>query len=276
LLQDPLSQLILGLFLFAILIVVAIVQTAVVRSILHHGGKVSTIDFRFPDALVALVLATFFVAIGLKVILRRTTENPPVQIEQVLPSAVVFCILSLGVLAFLKYRQLQLRSLFGLVRLSLLQVIGWSFGLVIVAFILGALANTLSLFALQGKSQPQPLVELFRSLAINHDYPSLAKIFLAAVILAPISEEILFRGLFYGVGKRYLNPVLSALACSLLFAAFHLSLSAFAGLFILALCLTLAYERTGSLLVPIGMHSLFNFISLCIVYFQALHNLPSS
>ena len=184
--------------------------------------------------------------------------------------------IALGILAFFKYRQLQLRRLFGLFTLSPLQIIGWSFSLILVAFVLTALVNVLSNYALQDKSQPQPLIELFRSLAINRDYRSLAKIFIAAVIIAPISEEIIFRGLFYGVGKRYLHPVISALICSLLFAFFHLSLTAFAGLFVLALLLTLAYERTGSILVPIGMHSLFNFVSLCAVYFQALHNLPSS
>ena len=275
-LEDPLSQLLLGLFFLAVFIGAAIAQTAVLRSIIQHGGKVFTSDFRFPDALVALVLATFFLATGLKVILRRTNENPPVQIEQVLPSSFIFIIIALGILAFFKYRQLHLRRLFGLFTLSPLQIIGWSFSLILVAFVLTALVNVLSNYALQDKSQPQPLIELFRSLAINRDYRSLAKIFIAAVIIAPISEEIIFRGLFYGVGKRYLHPVISALICSLLFAFFHLSLTAFAGLFVLALLLTLAYERTGSILVPIGMHSLFNFVSLGVVYFQALHNLPSS
>jgi membrane protease YdiL (CAAX protease family) len=41
------------------------------------------------------------------------------------------------------------------------------------------------------------------------------------------------------------------------------------GLFVLALCLTLAYEASGSLLVPIGMHALFNLSQLVALYVQA-------
>ena len=36
-----------------------------------------------------------------------------------------------------------------------------------------------------------------------------------------------------------------------------------------------AYERTGSLLVPIGMHALYNFTSLCFIYLQGRGLLPS-
>ena len=58
------------------------------------------------------------------------------------------------------------------------------------------------------------------------------------------------------------------LAC-LLFAATHGSLSAFGGLFTLAVCLNIAYERTGSLLVPIVVHAMFNLTSLLVLYGQA-------
>ena len=40
-------------------------------------------------------------------------------------------------------------------------------------------------------------------------------------------------------------------------------------IFVFALCVTLAYERTGSILVPIGMHALFNFTSLLALYLNA-------
>ena len=103
----------------------------------------------------------------------------------------------------------------------------------------------------------------------------MTQILFAGVILAPVCEEFLFRGFFYAVGKRYLGPLASGFACALLFAVFHLSVTAFAGLFVLAVCLTLAYELTGSLLVPIGMHALFNFTCLCVVWLQARGFLPS-
>ncbi|MEI9893033.1 MAG: CPBP family intramembrane glutamic endopeptidase [Chthoniobacter sp.] len=69
--------------------------------------------------------------------------------------------------------------------------------------------------------------------------------------------------------KHYLGPLSAGIFACVLFAAFHASLSAFGGLLVLAVCLNIAYERTGSLLVPIGMHALFNLTSLLVIYGQA-------
>ena len=97
----------------------------------------------------------------------------------------------------------------------------------------------------------------------------MGKILVSAVVIQPICEEFLFRGFFYGVWKHYLGPWRAGFLACLLFAAFHASLAAFAGLFVLAVCLNIAYERTGSLLVPIGMHAIFNLTSLVVIYGQA-------
>jgi membrane protease YdiL (CAAX protease family) len=115
----------------------------------------------------------------------------------------------------------------------------------------------------------QPLVELYIRVVQQNDYLAMGKIALTAAVLAPFSEEFLFRGFFYGVWKRYLGPRYAAVLASLLFAAMHTSLSSFPTLFVLALCLTQAYERTGSLLVPIGFHAFFNFTNLLGVYLPA-------
>jgi membrane protease YdiL (CAAX protease family) len=56
-----------------------------------------------------------------------------------------------------------------------------------------------------------------------------------------------------------------------LFAAMHLSVSSLPALFVLALCLTLAYEATGSLLVNIFMHGLFNLWNLLVMLKLAGH-----
>ena len=41
------------------------------------------------------------------------------------------------------------------------------------------------------------------------------------------------------------------------------------GLFVLALCLTLAYEASGSLIVPLVMHAGFNLSQLLYLYWDA-------
>jgi membrane protease YdiL (CAAX protease family) len=84
----------------------------------------------------------------------------------------------------------------------------------------------------------------------------------AAVIVAPLVEETVFRGFVYGVVKRFTDPIFAAIVSSALFALAHFHLGSAVPLFVLALGFVGAYERTGSLLVPMLMHALFNAISL--------------
>ncbi len=272
---DP-SQLVLtGLFAFAVFGAAAVAQTLVIRRIARDGGQVPVADFRMPDALVALVLATAFIGLGVAAVVRHAEKAHAVKIEHVIPGSLVFVILAAGVAGFLQYRGLKLVGQLGLGRVPPLRVIGWALGLVLVAFALAGAANLLTLSLLHGHAEQQPLIQLFRDVTQRSDRGAVLKIFLAAAVLAPVCEEFLFRGFFYAVGKRYLGPLASGLASALLFAAIHESATAFAGLFVLALCLTLAYERTGSLLVPIGMHALFNSVSLAVIYLQASDLLPA-
>ena len=251
------------------------VQTRVIRRIARDGGQVRTADFIMPDALVAIVLATAIAGLGISAVLRHAEKGHVVKIEQVIPGSLFFVVLAAGVAGFLQYRGLKLVPQLGLGRVPPLRVIGWALGLVLVAFALAGAANLLTVVALHGQAEQQPLVQLFRDVAQRSDGGAIAKILLAGAVLAPICEEFIFRGFFYAVGKRYLGPLASGFASALLFAAIHDSATAFAGLFVLAVCLTVAYERTGSLLVPIGMHALYNFTSLSFIYLQARGLVPS-
>ena len=271
---DPLQYAVAGLFALATFGTAVAVQARVIRRIARDGGLVRTQEFRMPDALVAIVLATFFVGLGISAFVRHAEKGHAVKIEQVIPGSLVFVILVVGVAGFLQYRGLQLVPQLGLGRVPPLRVVGWALCLVLVAFALSAIANLLTMAALHGQVEPQPLVQLFRDVAQRSDRGAIAQILLAGAVLAPICEEFLFRGFFYAVGKRYLGPLASGFITALLFAAIHQSLTAFAGLFVLALCLTFAYERTGSLLVPIGMHALYNFTSLGFIYLQARGLVP--
>ncbi|HEX4086971.1 MAG TPA: CPBP family glutamic-type intramembrane protease, partial [Chthoniobacteraceae bacterium] len=67
------------------------------------------------------------------------------------------------------------------------------------------------------------------------------------------------------------GPLAAAVLSAALFAGMHLSASAFPALFVLALCLTLAYEASGSLLVNIFMHALFNCWNLFLVLWTTRH-----
>lgn len=251
------------------------VQTRVIRRIARDGGQVPIAEFRMPDALVAIVLATFFLGLGISAFVRHAGKTHPIKIEHVIPGSLVFVIIAAGVAGFLQYRGLKVVPQLGLGRVAPLRVIGWALGLVLVAVPLAGAANLLAQSMLRGHAEQQQLIQLFRDVAQRSDRGAALQILIAAAVLAPMCEEFIFRGFFYAVGKRYLGPLASGFASALLFAAIHESATAFAGLFVLAVCLTLAYERTGSLLVPIGMHAVFNSVSLGVIYLQATGHFPA-
>jgi membrane protease YdiL (CAAX protease family) len=69
------------------------------------------------------------------------------------------------------------------------------------------------------------------------------------------------------VGRKYLGPLFAVAGSSFFFALLHGHLASLPALFTLAVCLALAYEKSGSLLVPMVMHATFNTISvLAILY----------
>jgi len=85
---------------------------------------------------------------------------------------------------------------------------------------------------------------------------------LTAVFVAPLFEEFMFRGMVFPCLVKHVGLAKGTVLVSLLFAAMHFHLPAFLPLFLLSAVLCLAYWRTGSLWVGIGMHAIFNAVSI--------------
>lgn len=108
----------------------------------------------------------------------------------------------------------------------------------------------------------QEMVELVR----NADSPGLILLIaLLAVVLAPVAEELVFRAGLFRYLRNRVPRSLALAAPSLLFAALHGNVVAFAPLAVFGVLLSLAYERSGRLLVPIVAHALFNLHTLALV-----------
>jgi len=88
-----------------------------------------------------------------------------------------------------------------------------------------------------------------------------------AVVLAPVAEEFIFRGMLYPFVKQLGWPRLAWFGVSFAFALVHDDAATFVPLFVLALALTWLYEKTDNLLAPIAAHSLFNAANLVILCF---------
>ena len=163
---------------------------------------------------------------------------------------------------FRRVRGLDVGVLFGIRAMPLGKVIGFALGAIAPAFLVVIVVNMGAVELLRGvwpDVSPQQVVKAFET---SGSIPVRLLMGFAAVVAAPLSEELLFRGLLYGVCKRFTDSWFAAIATSLLFASVHMHVGSFIPLFALALILVAVYEITGSLLVPILMHAFFNALML--------------
>jgi len=93
-----------------------------------------------------------------------------------------------------------------------------------------------------------------------------------AVIIAPLLEEMLFRGFVQTTIRSFLgirNSAWPAIAASsVFFAIMHADPGHWPALFVLGVCLGYSYEKSGSLLRPIFIHLFFNASSVAIALYQ--------
>ena len=89
-----------------------------------------------------------------------------------------------------------------------------------------------------------------------------------AVVIAPVAEEFLFRGVLFSAAKKIGWPKSGLILTSLLFAFIHNSAPIFVPLFMFALALTWLYQKTEGLAAPIVAHSLFNATNLGLLVLQ--------
>jgi membrane protease YdiL (CAAX protease family) len=93
------------------------------------------------------------------------------------------------------------------------------------------------------------------------------KIYLGAfaIVIAPVAEEFIFRGVLFPFVKQLGYPKSAWLGVSALFALIHFDAGTFVPLFAFALALTWLYEKTDNLFAPIAAHSLFNAANLVLL-----------
>ena len=141
-------------------------------------------------------------------------------------------------------------------------------GLVLISMVLALLTSQL-IQAFGDQVEPQKLVTLIaEESAKKENIPTLIFFVVMAVVVAPIAEEILFRGILYPAIKQIGYPRLAAIGTAFLFALFHVNLLTFASLTVVALGLIALYEFTDNLLAPITAHAVFNASNLIMLFWQ--------
>lgn len=91
---------------------------------------------------------------------------------------------------------------------------------------------------------------------------------ISAIILAPIGEELFFRGFLFGALRRRFRFVIAAIISAVPFALVH-DLLFSPLLFVFGIVLAFVYERRGSLVSSMGAHAAFNVVGYSLLLIQA-------
>ena len=89
-----------------------------------------------------------------------------------------------------------------------------------------------------------------------------------SIVLAPLVEETIFRGVLYPSVKKLGYPKAALFGTALAFAAIHGNLMTFVPLTFLAVVLALLYEVTDNLFAPILTHSFFNAANFLLLIYE--------
>lgn len=118
------------------------------------------------------------------------------------------------------------------------------------------------------KNPVQPLVELL----IKAPFSVFLIIFVSAVLIAPVVEELAFRRILYSGLKQFIPPVASAVIASLLFALVHAVIWQVPALFLLAFFFQREYVRCGEKTTyTMLMHGIYNFITILCAFALRLY-----
>ncbi len=90
--------------------------------------------------------------------------------------------------------------------------------------------------------------------------------FITVVVVGPLGEEIVFRGLLHRLAAGFWGPVKATILASLIFALAHAEPWLLLGLVTLGVALSFLYETTGSLLACWIFHAVHNAVALVMMY----------
>ena len=156
-------------------------------------------------------------------------------------------------------RRLPLLELFGLRQQSLAKVVVWAFAGLVLTIIAMQVTSVAVLQWVLGMEMPketdQVLVQAFKQ---SHDVMFRLVLAGSAAVVAPLTEELYYRGLIYGFTRRFTGTVPAMLLSAAIFSLAHVNVMAALPLFVFGVGLAFAYERSRSLAVPVLMHMLFN------------------
>jgi CAAX protease family protein len=261
----------LGLGLLSALYFIAslCVYVSLIYQISTRSRNAATADapartFGLPEAVLASVLILFFL-----MTISSTVPDPSLQFKprNLLANLLLTAFVVLVIVSLLQFRGFDIGALAGFFRISFFRALGTGAILLFFAYPLIGLSEAINQRFFGGGSSKQSIVEFFSG---SRTIEERIVIIIFAVAIAPVVEEFVFRFFIYGVLKRYFGILLGVILSALLFAAAHAHFPSFVPLFVLGGCFAIAYEWSGSILVSMTMHSLFNSLTLTALAFPEI------
>jgi membrane protease YdiL (CAAX protease family) len=221
--------------------------------------------FGLPEVILAIGLGTLF---SLNVVAASGQAGKMVlRSQDLIANGLISVGLMVLIAALLRLRGMSVSSLAGFAKLGFWRTLLTGAILLFASYPLIFLADLATRRFLGADTSKQGIVEMFNE---SQTLQQRVFIIILAVAIAPMVEEFVFRFFLYGVVRRYLGRSVGLAANSLLFAAVHAHVPSAAPLFVLGACFTIAYEWSGSILVPMAMHALFNSLTLTFLAFPEL------
>lgn len=224
-------------------------------------------DRALPSTLI-LIIAGLFLGLYLFNSLAYSFLFPAGEIE---PHTVIFQTLFfhlpvLGLIGLLfRFAGIQGRELFGFHWKKAPALLGLAVVFYLAALPLLWFYSALYQIFLQQFGHEFFLQDVAQVLTAPATWPVRAALFFIVIVVAPVFEEIIFRGILlpFFVARAGFWPGIALI--SLLFAGLHWHLPSLLPLFLLSVMFCLAYARTRSLLVPMGMHIAFNGVTVILL-----------
>ncbi len=120
----------------------------------------------------------------------------------------------------------------------------------------------------QPELEPQLYEEMLRSVAGKKDFTLL---FVIGAVLAPLSEELFYRGMIYPVFRHKFGPVPAMIMAGTIFGVVHWDLWRAIPLAIGGMILCYIYEKTNSIFVTALAHGSWNGIMSLVVYYSLIN-----
>jgi membrane protease YdiL (CAAX protease family) len=259
-----LTLLILSLVVFAL---AASIYLPVLRRLFESGGQIDPTPLGAPDLAVCFAWAGVLSTAGL---LAFSAEAKAISSEDVLFNSGFFTLLALAIVGLLIMRKVDVTTLVGVRKVPVPHALRAGLRILVAGYPTVLLMNLLSHSRTGDSINSQPIVVFFSHAVESGDYTSVALLIACAVFVAPVVEEFAFRGYLHATLKRHFGLAAAIVVNAAAFATVHGHVPALPGLFMLAILLTVGYEITGSILVPMVMHALFNFTSLTLVLASVL------